>query len=441
MSTIVGLLVVILLVAASGFFVAVEFALIAADRSKLETLAAGGHWPARAAVAALKRLSFHLSGAQLGITVTSLILGRLTEPLVGRLIDPMLEAVGGTRGSTMSILIALFLATVFQMVAGELIPKNVAISHPEAVAQALSPIARFVHGVLSPAILLFNGAANWTVRRFGIEPREEIEAHRSLDELEYLIKSSGDSGMLDPESHDLLTRTLRFGDKTAADALTPRVHIQAVPMTATVSDLAAMTGASRHSRYPVFGGDLDDVRGIATITSIFETPAKDRPETSVGSIMREPLIVPETRDLVDILDDFRSSDSPMAVVIDEHGGTAGILTLEDVLEEIVGDVDDEHDDVQPLTAGVQAGLYVVAGTLHPDEVADITDLELPEGAYETIAGFVLEQLGRIPAAGESLIFEDWRIDVVEMDGLRIASLQLTAPGNGIAGPVDEAPSS
>ena len=427
MSTVLGLLAVILLVAASGFFVAVEFALVASDRSRLEAMADAGSWSAKLAIAALRRLSFHLSGAQLGITVTSLVLGFLTEPLAGRLVDPLVEAVGLTGSGSVSIITALFLATVFQMVAGELVPKNIAISHPEATAQALSPAATVVHGILKPVILLFNGAANWTVRRLGIEPREEIHTHRSLDELAYLIKSSGDSGALDPEAHSILTRTLRFGHKTAADALTPRVHIRAVPVTATVAELAAEAGTSRHSRYPVFDGDLDDVRGIATITSVFDTPIGDRDAVSVTSIMREPLLVPETRDLIAILDDFRANPVPMAVVIDEHGGTAGILTLEDVLEEIVGEVDDEHDDIQPLTVGVEAGVSVVAGTLHLDEVADASGLELPSGSYETVAGFVLDRLGRIPVAGDRLDHEGWTITVVEMDGLRIASLQLLAP--------------
>jgi CBS domain containing-hemolysin-like protein len=427
MSTVLGLLAVILLVAASGFFVAVEFALVASDRSRLEALAEEGSWSAKLAVAALRRLSFHLSGAQLGITVTSLVLGFLTEPLAGRLVDPVLERIGLAPSGTISIVIALFLATVFQMVAGELVPKNIAISHAEATAQALSPAATIVHGVLKPAIMMFNGAANWTVRSLGIEPREEIESHRSLDELAYLINSSGDSGTLDPEAHSLLIRTLRFGHKTAADALTPRVHTQAVPVTATVADLATEAGESRHSRYPVFDGDLDDVRGIATITSIFETPVADRDTVSVAAIMREPLVVPETRDLIDILDDFRSNPVTMAVVVDEHGGTAGILTLEDVLEEIVGEVDDEHDEAQPLTVGVEAGVSVVGGTLHLDEVADASGLELPPGSYETVAGFVLDRLGRIPAAGDRFEHDGWTITVVEMEGLRIASLQLLAP--------------
>jgi len=427
-SILLGFLIVILLIAASGFFVAVEFSLIAADRSRLETLANQGRWPARVALAVLRRLSFHLSGAQLGITFTSLLLGFLAEPLVGRVIDPAVARVTGRDDSGVSIVLALLLATVFQMVAGELIPKNIAIARAEASVQVLAPAVRIVHGVFSPLILLFNGAANALVRLVGIEPREEHHVHRSLEELAYLIRTSGSSGAIDTESASLLTRTLRFGDKTAADALTPRVHLEALPVTATVAELAAFAADIQHSRYPVYDGDLDNVRGVVSITSIFATPPAERAGRSVASIMTEPLVVPETRNLVDILDDFRRTATEMAVVIDEHGGTAGILTLEDVLEEMVGEVDDEHDEeaANPLT-GVGDGVYVVAGTLHLDEVADASGLALPEGEYETVAGFVLHRLGRIPAPGDHLAYNGWHIEVVEMDGLRIASLHLTAP--------------
>jgi CBS domain containing-hemolysin-like protein len=429
-SILVAFLIVFLLIVASAFFVAVEFALIAADRARLEALADQGRWPARAAVAALRRLSFHLSGAQLGITMVSLLLGFLAEPLVGRVIDPALELITGQEDSSLTIVVALLLATVFQMVAGELIPKNIAISHAEGTAQFLAPAARIVHGVFSPVILLFNGTANWMLRRIGIEPQEERHVHRSLEELEYLIRTSGNSGALDPESHSLLTRTLRFGGKTAADALTPRVHLAAVPVTASVADLADRAAGAKHSRYPVYDGDLDNVRGVALITSILGIPPAERAARPVTSIMVEPLVVPETRDLVDILEDFRTTGVELAVVIDEHGGTAGILTLEDVLEEIVGEVDDEHDEASTLTGGVADGVYAVAGTLHLDEVADLGGLQLPPGEYETVAGFMLDRLGRIPGPGDSLQWDGWTIEVVEMDGLRIASLQLTAPDEG-----------
>ncbi|MDH3294605.1 MAG: hemolysin family protein [Acidimicrobiia bacterium] len=429
MSLTVGIPIIIFLLVANGFFVAVEFALVAADRSKLQGLAERGKWSARAAMSARKRLSFHLSGAQLGITVTSLILGFLIEDLIEPLVAPVLAPIPLLNGPTMSVIMALGLASAVQMIVGELIPKSVAISKPESVAMALAPMALIVHRAFSPLILVFNGAANWTVRKMGLEPQEELAELRSLEELEYLIHSSSESGAIGQDARDLLTRTIRFGDKTAADALTPRVHIEALPTNSTVADLIDKARASRYSQFPVYDGDLDDIRGTVEVASVFELDEDDRATRPVTQIARDPFVVPETRDLIDILDDFRNrpSPSPMAIVIDEHGGTAGILTLEDVLEEIVGEVDDEYDEPVSLTSGVEPGVYVLAGTLHVDEVREACGFEMPDGDYETIAGFVLDHLGRIPEAGDGFEFDGWQLQVSEMDKRRIASLRLIAP--------------
>lgn len=434
MSQLVGILVTFLLLAANGFFVAVEFALVAADRSKLERLADEGKWSARAATSARERLSFHLSGAQLGITVTSLVLGFLVDSLVGPLINPVLEPFPLLADPTISVIVALAVASSFQMVIGELFPKALAISSPERLAMALAPIALVVHGALGPIIRLLNGAANRTVMRLGIEPQEELAELRSLEELDYLIRASGDSGILAPGAREILTRTIRFGDKTAAEVLRPRVHVEALPVLCSVEDALSMSRDSNYSKFPVYLGDLDHIVGTVAIASMFDVEPADRPTTSVGEIMREPLVVPETKDLIDILDDFRNPDlaAPMAVVVDEHGGTAGILTLEDVLEEIVGEVDDEYDEAIPLTAGVAPGIYLLAGTLHADEVEESCGFVMPDGDYETIAGFVLDELGRIPATGDSLHHDGWSIEVAEMDQLRIASLRVVAPGDSMA---------
>ncbi len=429
MSLIIGLLIVLLLVVANGFFVAVEFALVAADRSKLEASAAEGHFSARAALSARRRLSFHLSGAQLGITVTSLVIGFLSEPIAGRLLEPLLEPVPLMSGPTGSVVVALALATVFQMVVGELIPKTIAVAKPEPTARVLAPLAIVVHGALSPIIRLLNGAANATVRLLGMEPQEELADVRSLRELEYIIQESGDYGALTPTAQTLLTRTIRFGGKTAADALTPRVHVSAIQAESTASDLVMLARQHRFSRFPVFGRDLDDVRGVVDVTTVFGVRLADRDNYQARDLMVEPLIVPETRDLVDLVDDFRTSVNRMAIVIDEHGGTAGILTLEDVLEEIVGEVEDEYDEATELTIGVAPGVFLLAGTLHPDEVEEACGFIVPLGEYETIAGFVLDRLGRIPEPGDGVVHAGWEIEVVEMDGLRIASLRL-AEGKG-----------
>lgn len=432
MTVLPGILLVLFLIAANGFFVAVEFALVASDRSKLEARAAEGKWSAKAALATFKKLSFHLSGAQLGITITSLILGFLIEPLVGRLLDPVVAPLIGT-GSGWTIALSIACATVLQTVLGELIPKNLAIARPEAVAQTLAPAAQVVHAVLRPVIVTFNGAANWTVRRLGIEPQEELSSVRSLEEIEYLIRSSAETGTIAPDAVELLTRSLRFNDKDAADALTPRVHVTGVPINATVADLVALTRQSGHSRYPVFGEDLDDLRGVVDIASVFSLPEVDRSDVPVERIMKEPTVVPESRELNDILDDFRRVDTDLLVVLDEHGGMAGVLTLEDVLEEIAGDVDDEYDAALRTTTP-RAGVSVLAGTLHADEVEEATGFEMPEGEYETIAGFMLDVLGRIPDEGDSFDHDEWQFTVVTMDGLRIASVVVVAPEDDDAEP-------
>ncbi len=427
MSGVVGVLFIFLLLAANGFFVAVEFALVAADQTKLNAAADSGRLSARAAVSARKRLSFHLSGAQLGITVTSLILAFLIEPLVGEWLDLLIGDIPFLSGPTMSVIVALGLVSSAQMVIGELFPKAVAVSRPEQVAQLLAPVALVVHGVLGPIIRVFNGAANWTVRRLGLEPQEELEELRSLQELEYLIRSSGDSGTLSPEERQILTRTIRFGDKTAADALRPRMQVEAVPLDISIQELADLARESSHSQFPVFGEDMDDIRGTVEVASVLGLGSESWHQP-VTEILRPPFAIPETRDLIDILSDFRQLDSlsPMAIIIDEHGGTAGILTIEDVLEEIVGEVDDEYDETG-LTAGVGPGVYLLAGTLHPDEVADACGFAMPEGDYETLAGFVLERLGRIPEQGASFSHDGWTVEVTEMHRLRVASLQLTEP--------------
>ncbi len=428
MTLALGFLFLIFLILANGFAVALEFGLVAADRGKLKRSAEEGKWSAKIALGLTRRLSFHLSGAQLIITITSLVLGGISGPLAAQVLDPLLEPLLGSRTNTITVVFALIVMTVFQMVAGELIPKNVAIAHPLGTVRALAPTARVVNGILAPAIVLFNGIANSIVRRLGIEPQEELASISTLEEIEYLIRSSGEHGALGAAAADLLTRTVRFGDKTAADALTPRVHVKALASTATVSDLVALTEETGHTRFPVYGEHLDDVLGVVRIHRIFELPYATRGETPVTQLMSQPFVVPESRDLVDILEDYRSSESQLLIVVDEHGGTAGVLTLEDVLEEIVGEIDDEYDEAEVLTRVTTPGVHIVAGTLHADEVEEQSGFVMPEGEYETIAGFVLEQLGRIPSAGDGFDFEDWFVEVVELDKLRIASIQLSRHG-------------
>ena len=434
--TAIGLLAVLLLILATGFFVAVEFALVAVDRDRVDLDAQAGSRRARATSTALRRLSFNLSGAQLGITVTSLVIGFVAEPTIADAIEPLTEAlVGEERASGTAIVVALVLATFVTMVVGELIPKSLAIARPRATAYVLATPMVIVTRVLGPVIRLLNGAANWTVRRLGIEPQEELTSVRSLQELELLIRASGEEGTLEPEALTLLTRSIRFGEKDAASALVPRRAVQSIGVDDVVATLADRAVATGHSRFPVVGADLDDVRGVVHVKDVYGVPYDERSDRPVESIMVPAFVVPETRDLADLLADLRLFGTHLAIVVDEHGGTAGIITLEDVLEEIVGEIDDEHDRPSPRLTRVQRpGEWLLDGTLHGDEVFDACGFLVPDGDYETLAGFVLQELGHIPEVGEGFDHDGWRVEVVALDGHRVATIRLrrSAPPRGTA---------
>lgn len=407
-----------------------EFALVAVDRERVQAEADAGSGRARAALGALQALSFNLSACQLGITVTSLVLGYMAEPTIARILEPALAFLPESARSGVAIAIALALATVTQMVVGELIPKGLAIALPlPAVLVVATPI-RFYGMVLGPLIHVLNGAADRAVRVLGIEPRDELRAVRSLEELELLIHSSRQEGTLDPEAYHLLARTIRFGHKTAADALVPRVDMIALPADATVADLAQAALRTGHSRFPVVGDGPDDVVGVAHVKDALSCPVDERGTTPVTAVAGPAQFIPEGRDLESLLTEMRAEGTQMAMVADEYGGVAGIVTLEDLLEEIVGDIEDEYDPVSPgLTAAPLAGAFILDGRLHPDEVSEITGLELPEGDYETMAGFLLERLGHLPDAGEHVEHLGWSLEVLEMDRHRIASVRLVAPAD------------
>jgi CBS domain containing-hemolysin-like protein len=424
--TALGLLAALLLILATGFFVAVEFALVAVDRTRVDTDAAAGSRRARATAGALRQLSFHLSGAQLGITVTSLVVGFIAEPTVAKALEPLVERLVPDRSvHGVSVGAALVLATLVSMLVGELIPKSIAIAKPRAVAYVVAGPAVVIDRLLGPVISFLNGAANWSVRRLGIEPREELTSVRSLEELELLIRSSGEEGTLEPDALTMLTRAIRFGNKDAADALVPRRSVDVVRTDDTVAALAELAVATGHSRFPVVGADLDDVEGVVHVKEVYRVAFADRPSTLVSELMSPPFVVPETRALGDLLVDLREQGTHLAIVVDEHGGTSGIITLEDVLEELVGEIDDEHDRPVPrLTALLRAGTWRVDGSLHADEVFDTCGFVVPEGEYETLAGFVLDRLGHIPEAGEAFEHEGWTLTVLALDGHRVASVEL-----------------
>ena len=426
-----GLLAVLSLILANAFFVAGEFSLVASDRERIERLAESGNRRAKGALRAMRTLSFQLSGAQLGITVSSLVLGFVAEPTIAVVIDPLIAAVGVPESSSLgiSITIALIIATAVQMVAGELIPKNLAIARPIPVVLAVVGPLRASNALLRPLIVFLNASANWTVRRLGIEPREELVGVRSLQEIELLIRSSREGGALLEEEYSLLYRSIAFGQKTVADALVPRTAVVALRAEAPLTELVRLALESGHSRFPVCGEDIDDIRGLVHVKDCYRFPVALRENIPVSRVMQQALVVPESRDLDDLLLEMRRERKQLVVVVDEYGGTAGIVTLEDLLEEIVGEIEDEYDpSAEALyTVGVPEGVHVVSALLHADEVRGECGFDIPEGPYETLGGFLFWLFNRIPSKGDHVSFDGWEFKIVEMEGHRIDKVLIVQP--------------
>ncbi|MGW2956350.1 hemolysin family protein [Streptomyces eurythermus] len=433
MTEVLLLLVAILLSLACGAFVAAEFSLTTVERGELERAAARGERGAAGALKAVRNLTFQLSGAQLGITVTNLVVGMLAEPSIAKLLAGPFTALGLSRSTATSVALVLgtALSTVVLMVVGELVPKNWAISSPLAMAKRVGNAQRWFSAAFRPFITHLNNTANRFVRRLGVEPAEELASARGPQELAALARHSAKEGALEADTAELFVRTLNLADLTAENVMTPRVQVVALDMQATCEDVANATRATGLSRFPVYRGSLDSVVGTAHIKDVLAVPADQRRHRTVAQIMREPLLVPESL-TVDRLLDRLGGRRTMAVVIDEYGGTAGVATLEDIVEEVVGEVRDEHDphetaDLAPAGAD-EAGraLYAADGAVRTDQLARV-GLRAPEGPYETLAGLVATELGRIPAAGDSVEVAGWRLDVVDASGRRAARLLLHAP--------------
>ncbi|MFD5544581.1 hemolysin family protein, partial [Streptomyces sp. NPDC127079] len=344
MTEVLLLLVAILLSLACGAFVAAEFSLTTVERGELERAVERGERGAAGALKAVRNLTFQLSGAQLGITVTNLVVGMLAEPSIAKLLAGPLEAIGvpASAASSVALVIGTALSTVFLMVVGELVPKNWAISSPLSVAKRVGNAQRFFSAAFRPFITHLNNTANRVVRRFGVEPAEELASARGPQELAALARHSAKQGALEPDTAELFVRTLNLADLTAENVMTPRVQVVALEVRATCEDVANATRATGLSRFPVYRDSLDAVVGTAHIKDVLALPAEERARVRVDQVMREPLLVPESL-TVDRLLDRLGGRRTMAVVIDEYGGTAGVATLEDIVEELVCDVRDEQD--------------------------------------------------------------------------------------------------
>ncbi len=433
MLTALGLFGVVALIAANGYFVAVEFAFVAARRSRLSEQADEGDRRSKRAVQVHKRLSFMLSGAQLGITVTTLLVGFIAEPAIASLIEPVLVAVGIPESATfgVALALALILATIAQMVFGELAPKNLAIARPEPVARSLASSMWLFLRVAGPLIRLFDGAANRLLRLVGVEPVEELRGAVSTEELDLIVDSSAESGHLTESQAALLERAISFGELEASDAMVPWNRVVTIDADATAADLRDLM-SSTHSRFPVV--DVDgQVQGVVHAKDLLGVGRADYDTTLVSQFSHEILAVPEAAGLNVVLAELRLRATEMAIVIDEYGGPAGVVTLEDIVEELVGDIEDEYDPSAPGDhVETEPGVWSVAASSRPDEIERITGLDLPDGEYDTVAGLVLDRLERIPEAGDFFTVDGIRIEVLDVDGFAIERVELRVDPEALA---------
>ena len=418
------------LVLACGMFVAGACAGGPGARAGGAGAAERGDRGADGVLAALRKLSTQLSGAQLGITITNLLIGFLAEPAVASLLHEPFEAVGFSTGTAegVSVVVALVLATAVTMVAGELIPKNLAIARPFETARAVQGVMRAFTAAFSPVIALLNGSANRIVRAVGVEPAEELASARSPEELVSLVRRSAAQGTLGQDTAMLFVRSASFPDKRARDVLTPRVRLATVLAGDAVSAVVAASRRTGRSRFPVLGPEgLDDVVGVVHAKHVPLVPYERRDSTPVRDVMEPALFVPETLELDDLLLEFRQHGLQLAVVVDEYGGTAGVVTLEDLVEELVGPVQDEHDAAERPARRLPGGGWLLSGLLRPDEVTELTGIELPRDPrrYETLGGLVTAYLDRIPGPGEVVSLPGARLTVATMDGFRVDQVEVS----------------
>ena len=413
------------LVLGTGFFVAVEFSMIAIDVPTVQRMVDEGDKGAEPLLRCLKSLSTQLSACQLGITLTTLLTGYVMDPAISRLIDPVLLDVGVPESvvGTVSLLVAMVVATLLSMLIGELIPKNMAIAEPMTIGRALARPQLLFSTVFKPAILVLNGFSNGVLARFGIEAKEEISGARSPEELSSLVRRSAQLGTLDEQTATFLDRTLRFADRTAADVMTPRIRVETVgedqPLPEVV-DLARRTG---FSRFPVIGESSDDIRGVVHVKKVVAVPRERRADLEAGSLMTEVIRVPETVHLDQLLAELRDANLQMAVVVDEYGDVRGVVTLEDILEEIVGEFSNQDTLRSPDIHPQEDGTLVIDGAAYIREVNRALDWHLPCDGPKTLNGLITEALEHIPDSGICLQIGNYRLEILQAADNRVKSVR------------------
>ncbi|WP_407341839.1 hemolysin family protein [Pengzhenrongella phosphoraccumulans] len=412
----------------TALFVSSEFSLIALDPGVVESTPGQGDRRGQSVLKALKHLSTELSGAQVGITVTTILLGYTTQPAVNRLLRSVIEPTGLGRavGGILAAVLAVVLVNGFSMLFGELVPKNFAISHPLGTARTVAPLQRGFTTALRPVIALFNNTANAVLRRFGVEPREGLSGGRSPQELASLVRRSAAIGTLDEATAMRLTNTISLDELTAVDVMTDRMRLVVVRRHDSAADVVALARETGHSRFPVIDRSPDEIVGLVHLRRAIAVPYERRGDVPAAALMVDAPRVPETVGVGPLLVELREFGMQMAVVVDEYGGTSGIVTFEDVVEELVGEVSDEHDPRRAGTSRLPDGGWVVPGDLRPDELTEVTQLVVPDdGPYETLGGLVMTALGRIPVVGDEIEVPGVRLRIEQMAGRRVERVRAT----------------
>ena len=415
----------VVLTAATGLFVASEFSLINLDRNELESRRERGEKGLSNSIRALRRTSTHLSGAQLGITLTTMLTGFWVEPALSNLLRPVLVGWGIQESAVepIALVLTLVIATLFSTLLGELVPKKLALSEPLAVNRRVILFQLAFTWLFNWMIWLLNSVGNSVVRLFGIEPREELSSSRTAEELASLVRRSASLGALDQQTATLITKTLRLTQLAASDVMTPRPRMFVINRDDTAAAVIAQCVATGHSRFPVVDGSSDDVVGVVHVKQAAAVPRERRSEVAVTALMSAPLRVPETMSLENLMGELRAKGLQLAIVADEYGGTAGLVTLEDLVEELVGELVDEHDRAK---VGVRRGgndTVLFEGMMRPDELLEMA-IKVPEhGAYETVGGYLMSVLGRIPKVGDEVEIEDGLLRIERMDNRRVERIR------------------
>jgi CBS domain containing-hemolysin-like protein len=417
----------LVLTVGTGLFVASEFSLVNLDRADLESRQARGEKRLGTTIGALKVTSTHLSSAQLGITLTTLLTGYTMEPAIATLIEDPFRQLGAslTVVDVVAPIVSIVLATLLSMIIGELVPKNFALALPLATARLVMPFQVTFTRVFKPAVAVLNGTANVVLRSMGIEPKEELSGARTAEELTSLVRRSAFEGSLDLDTATLLARTLVFSEHTAADVMTPRPRLTSVARTDSAETVLEHARRTGYSRFPVTDDDIDDIVGLVHVKQAVAVPREKRADVPVSALQTEAIRVPETMKLDNLLGEVRGKGYQMAVVVDEYGGTAGVVTLEDLIEELVGEVSDEHDRSRVDVVRSRDWL-TFPGLLRPDELLERAGVRVPEeGPFETVGGWLMSELGRLPRVGDTVEAEAGVFRVERLDGRRIDRIRFT----------------